>query len=369
MDHPSTAVRFKRLARLIPGVRLGSDRWSGVIFVSVFYVYALAVIVSWSAFLQLLRSSADRMGAVAVLAGLLGLYLASTLPQLLRGSRRERAYAGAARRFHANKLAVIGLIVFLLFFTASLLAPLIAPYEPMVQEAPALERYQAPTRDHLLGTDKFGRDILSRILYGARVSLTVGLSAVLLASLFGMVFGAFSGYLGGRIDDALMRVVDGFLAFPRLLLVLTLLAFFSNSLLLIVLVLAGTGWMGVCRLVRAEVLSLRESDFIQAAVATGLGRVRIVWKHLVPNTLGPVVVTATLKIGTIILLESYLSFLGIGVQPPTASWGNMVFEGRDVLLSAWWVSAFPGLAIAATVVSCNLLGDGLRDSLDVKLSG
>jgi peptide/nickel transport system permease protein len=193
------------------------------------------------------------------------------------------------------------------------------------------------------------------------------LFAVLIASLFGTIFGAFSGYVGGRADDIAMRIVDGLLAFPRLLLLLTLVAFFANSLWLVVLVLAGTGWMGVARLVRADVLSLKERDFVQAAVASGIGHGRIVWRHLIPNTLGTVVVAATLRFAVIVLLESYLSFLGLGVQPPTPSWGSMVFEGRDVLLSAWWTSAFPGLAIVLAVVSCNLLGDGLRDALDVRM--
>ncbi len=163
-----------------------------------------------------------------------------------------------------------------------------------------------------------------------------------------------------------MRVVDGLLSFPRLLLALTLTAFFVNSFWLVVVVLAATGWMGVARLVRVRVLSLKERDFVQAAVATGAGRTRIVVRHLVPEILGTVVVAATLRVGTIILLDSYLSFLGLGVQPPVASWGSMVLDGREVLLSAWWVSAFPGLAIVVAVVACNLLGDGLRDALDTR---
>jgi peptide/nickel transport system permease protein len=263
-------------------------------------------------------------------------------------------------------MAVVGIVLFLFFLFVSVLAPLIAPYDPVVQTDPVSQQYKAPSRLHPMGTDKFGRDVMSRVVFGSRVSLAIGVVAVVLSSLIGLVFGAFSGYLGGWFDEIAMRVVDGLLAFPRLLLVLTVLAFFANSFWLVVALLALTGWMGVSRLVRSEVLRMKEQEFIQAAVATGVGRARVVWRHLVPNALSPVMVSATLRIGMIILLESYLSFLGLGVQPPTPSWGGMVFEGRDVLVSAWWVSAFPGLAIVAAVVACNLLGDGLRDAMDVK---
>jgi peptide/nickel transport system permease protein len=205
------------------------------------------------------------------------------------------------------------------------------------------------------------------VIYGARVSLGIAFSAVILASLLGTLLGAASAYAGGRVDDAVMRVVDGFLSFPRLLLLLTLVAFFANSIWLVVAVLAATGWMGFARLVRAEVLVLKESEFVQAAVAGGAGRWRIVLRHLVPNALGTVFVAAALRFAAVVLLESYLSFLGLGVQPPTPSWGSMVFDGREVLVAAWWVSACPGLAIVGTVVSCNLVGDGLRDALDVRM--
>jgi len=270
------------------------------------------------------------------------------------------------KKLTRDRAALVGLSLLGVFLCVAILAPLLAPYDPIAQNDPALQRYSPPSVEHPMGTDKFGRDVLSRVIYGSRISLAVGFLAVVLAAVFGMFVGAFSGYLGGRWDDVVMRVVDGLLSFPRLLLALTLIAFFVNSFWLVIVVLAATGWMGVARLVRARVLSLKERDFVQAAIATGAGRTRIVVRHLIPGILGTVVVAAMLRVGTIILLESYLSFLGLGVQPPVASWGGMVLDGRDVLLSAWWVSAFPGLAIVVAVVACNLLGDGLRDALDTR---
>lgn len=264
----------------------------------------------------------------------------------------------------SGRPAVIGLVLFIMCFSLALLAPLVAPHDPIEQSVD--DRYSSPSWQHPMGTDKFGRDIMSRVFYGSRSSLGVGIAAMLIASLLGGLVGATAGYRGGWLDELLMRTVDGLLAFPRLLFVLTLLAFFSTSFWVVIVLLALTGWMGVARLVRSEVRSLREREFIEAAVSSGAKESRVVWRHLMPNVLGPVIVTATLRIGTIILLESYLSFLGLGIQPPTPSWGMMVFEGREVLLSAWWVSAFPGLFIVITVVACNLLGDGLRDAMDVR---
>lgn len=357
-----------RIRRFIPAAGAAPDGGLSRAVGLYVYFYAAVVALRFSSFIEMASSPAagNRLGAVTIAAGLVVLYLAGVLPQILGERASRRARVAVTRRFQANRMAAVGLVLFLFFFSISLLAPLISPYDPAVQHEPAAERYRAPSQLHPMGTDKFGRDVFSRVVYGSRVSLAVGMLAVALSSLVGLVFGSFSGYLGGRVDDLAMRLVDGLLAFPRLLLVLTMLAFFANSFWVVVVLLAATGWMGVARIVRAEVLSLKEREFIQAAVASGVGRVRIVWRHLVPNTLGSVVVAATLRIGTIILLESYLSFLGLGLQPPTPSWGTMVFEGRDVLLSAWWVSAFPGLAIVVAVVSCNLLGDGLRDAVDVK---
>jgi len=358
MPGGESTYRRERILRFIPGFSVESRAGAAAVVTVFFYLYSVTTLIR-------ILALADAGAFGFVLFGWVSLYVASVFPVLARSRPWGRRYGAAARRYRRNVMAVVGLVIVLFFFGAALLAPGLTPYEPFAQQ-PTTDRYEKPSADHPMGTDKFGRDIMSRVLYGARLSLTVAVFAVLLAALLGTAFGAVSGYFGGWIDDAFMRMADGLLAFPRLLLVLTLVAFFSNSIALLIIVIALTGWMGVARLVRGEVLRLKEREFIDAAVATGAGRFRIIWNHLLPNAIGPVIIAATLKIGSVILLESYLSFLGLGVQPPDPSWGSMVFDGRDVLISAWWVSAFPGLAIVVTVVGCNLLGDGLRDAMDVK---
>lgn len=357
----------RKWIRFIPGL-VNEGLWLRSLVAIGFYGYTILLVSHFGRWIELAASPRTdfRLDAIAIAGGLAGLYIVGVSPAR-RGSATERTIRGFVRRFQSNRLAVAGLLLILVVLGASILAPIIAPYDPIAQDRPVESRYQGPTLDHPMGTDKFGRDVLSRVIYGARTSLGVGVVAISLASLLGLLLGSFSAYVGGWLDDVTMRIVDGLLSFPRLLLVLTLVALFGHSLVFLVVLLAVTGWMGTARLVRAQVLTLKQREFVQAAIATGVGAGQIVWKHLVPNALGVVLVSASLRVGAIILLESYLSFLGLGVQPPTPSWGSMVFEGRDVLLSAWWVSFFPGLAIVVATVSCNLLGDGLRDSLDVRI--
>lgn len=226
----------------------------------------------------------------------------------------------------------------------------------------------ARARSFRLGTDGFGRDLLSRLLHGARVSLAVGSLAALLALLVGVLVGGTAAMAGGVTDAALMRFSDALMAFPRLVLVIALAAIFDADMWLLVLVLGTTGWMGAARLTRAEILGFKRRDFVLAAGAVGQAPHRIFLRHLLPNALTPLIVHTALNVGNIVLVEASLSFLGLGVQEPTPTWGNMVAQGADVLTSAWWVSVLPGVAIAVTVIGCNLLGDGLRDYLDPRTS-
>jgi peptide/nickel transport system permease protein len=273
----------------------------------------------------------------------------------------------AIRSFAKNRTAVAGLITIAGLYLMALLTPLITPYDPILQGDLYSERLVPASAAHWLGTDQFARDLLSRLMYGARISLSVGFVAVAISVTIGTLVGAVAGYVGGKVDAALMRLVDVIIAFPRLILLIAVIAAFDGTIVVITLVLGLTLWPGTARIVRAEVLSLREREFIQAAEALGFARRRIVLRHLVPNVMAPVIVAATLGIGNTIVLEAGLSFLGFGVQPPTPSWGSMVASGRPFMMDAWWLTTFPGLAIVFTVLSFNLVGDGLRDALDPRI--
>ena len=268
-------------------------------------------------------------------------------------------------RIRSNRLALFGGTVVLVLFIASLLAPLISPYDPSAINAYAV--LSPPSLDHWFGTDELGRDVLSRVLYGARVSLKVGFVAVGIAVSIGTVVGLVSGYFSGLVDTTLMRVIDVMLCFPAFFLILAIITFLEPSIWYIMMVIGLTGWMGVARLVRAETLSIREMDYILAARCIGCSNSRIIFRHILPNAVSPVLVSATLGIAGAILTESALSFLGIGVQPPTPSWGNILTSGKDYIEFAWWLSLFPGLAILITVLSYNLLGEGIRDALDPRV--
>jgi len=248
---------------------------------------------------------------------------------------------------------------------AALLAPLIAPFDPVRIDVHQI--LMPPSLTHWCGTDTLGRDLFSRMLYGARVSLAVGFVAVGISLIIGVALGAVAGHLGGRWDTAVMRATDMVLCFPTFFLILAVIAFLEPSIWNIMIVIGLTSWMGVTRLVRAEFLSLREREFVHAAKALGVSDLRLIWSYLLPNAMGPILVSTVLGIAGAVLTESGLSFLGLGVQPPDPSWGNILIEGKDNIQIAWWLSFYPGLAILITVLGYNLLGEGLRDWFDPRL--
>jgi peptide/nickel transport system permease protein len=270
-------------------------------------------------------------------------------------------------RFTKNRLSLVGALVVCSLVITAVLAPFIAPYEPT--EIDVYNVLSPPTRDHLMGTDELGRDLLSRIIWGSRVSLKVGFVAVGIALLIGIAAGAAAGFYGGSVDAVLMRFVDIMLAFPTFFLILAVIAILEPSIFTIMAVIGVTSWMDVARLVRAEFLTLKERDFVDAARAMGVRNIRLIFRHILPNALSPVFVAATFGIAGAILIESGLSFLGLGVQPPDPSWGNILTSGKDNIEVAWWLSLYPGLAILITVLSYNLVGEGLRDALDPRLWG
>jgi peptide/nickel transport system permease protein len=271
----------------------------------------------------------------------------------------------AGRRFARDRSAVTGVVVVGALALAALLAPVAAPADPLAMPDPVRLQNQPPSAAHLLGTDPYSRDVLSRALYGARVSLAVGVGAALLAVLVGAGVGLAAGLAGRSTDQLLMRGVDVGLALPRIILLLVLFAVWEQVPPIAVLgVIAATGWFQTSRIVRAAVLSLRESDFVAAARALGAPGRSIVLRHLLPHVAAPIIVSASLDVGNIILLEAGLSYLGLGVRPPTPTWGNMIMDGKDFLLAAPWVALAPGLALVVTVAAFNLAGDGLRGALD-----
>ena len=281
------------------------------------------------------------------------------------GSNRR----GLLERWRRRPGAYIGSIILVLSSLVAILSPLLSPYDPHhIPESLEALSLLSPRSGHLLGTDLLGRDLFSRILYGARVSLLVGVVVELLVTPLGVTIGLFAGYFGGRIDSVLMRVTDAVMAFPGLVLAIALTAVLERpGLLSVIIVLAAVRWTTVARLVRGQVLSLREAEHIAAIAALGAGRGRIIFRHLLPNCLAPILVAMTFGVGSNILSEAGLSFLGLGVQPPTVSWGSLLAEGAVYLTVKPWLCIFPGLAITCTVFGFHLLGDGLRDLLDPRL--
>jgi len=274
-------------------------------------------------------------------------------------------YAIFWQRIKRNRLAMAGAIVVAALFLVSILAQVIVPYDPNSINAWAV--LSPPTWQHWFGTDELGRDVLSRIIFGARISLKVGFVAVGIAVSIGTVVGLISGYYSGLVDATLMRFVDIMLCFPAFFLILAVITIREPSIWNIMIVIGLTGWMGVARLVRAETLSIREMDYILAARCIGCSDARIIFRHILPNAMSPMLVSASLGVAGAILTESALSFLGIGVLPPTPSWGNILTSGKDYIEFAWWLSLFPGLSILVTVLAYNLLGEGIRDALDPRV--
>ena len=269
------------------------------------------------------------------------------------------------KRFKKNKLALLGGIVVIFLFTIAIFAPAITPYDPNAINVHKI--LEPPGFTHPFGTDDLGRDILSRIIWGSRISLSVGFVAVGISTLIGVILGALTGYYGGWVDRVIMRFVDIMLSIPTFFLLLAVIAFLEPGISNIMIVIGLTSWMGITRLVRAEFLSVKEREFTQSARAIGAGDMRIIFRHILPNSTAPVLVSAVLGVAGAILTESALSFLGIGVQPPTSSWGNILTIGKDNIEIAWWLSVFPGVAILVTVLAYNLLGEGIRDAIDPRM--
>ncbi len=271
----------------------------------------------------------------------------------------------AGRRLPLNRSGAFGLVLVAVVAGAALLAPLLSPYGPV--DSNLVRSLEPPSAEHWMGTDQLGRDMFTRILYGARVSLAIGLITVGVSGAIGLVVGIVAGYLGGITDIVTMRIVDVWLSFPFILLALTVSAILGIGLQNIILTLIITGWVVYARLVRGEVLALKALDYVEAARALGAHENRIIFRHLLPNLWTPIIILSSLQVAQFIVAEAAISFLGFGVQPPMASWGNMLNEGKTYIYNAWWMTTFPGLALVLTALGVNLVGDWLRDTLDPRL--
>jgi len=281
-------------------------------------------------------------------------------------------FKGFWKLYRRNWAAVIGMIITISFLIIAILAPLIAPHDP--NRGNLLERLKPPcwvkggSTKHLLGTDALGRDLLSRIIYGSRISILIGIVVVVASSSIGVLIGLISGYFGGKIDAGIQRIVDTLLAFPYLIFALAIMAVLGPGIKNIILALAYKEWVTSCRVIRGDVLVAKEENYVEAARAMGASSLHILIKSLLPNVMSSVIVVSSLRIAWVILMEASLSFLGLGVQPPMATWGGMVAGGRDYIFQAWWITTFPGICILLLVMGVNLMGQGLRDAFDPKLS-
>lgn len=305
--------------------------------------------------------------AWVIVATVIAVACASVLRAPRAATETSGPWRSAFRRIRARRSARVGLAVLTALATLTLFAPALSPYDPTYQPDSVGLAGRPPSPDHIFGTDGVSRDVFSRVLHGARVSLRVALLAVIVSMTFGTAYGAIAGFVGGTVDAAMMRLIDIFLSIPRvLLLILVTVAWDRLSVTALTLLIGLTGWFGVSRIVRAQVMTLSAREFVLSARAIGARAPRLVLRHILPNALSPVVVAATLAVGNVIILEAALSFLGLGVQQPAASWGSIVKDGVDLIYTAWWISLFPGLAIVVTVMSLNAVGEGLRDALDAR---
>lgn len=282
-------------------------------------------------------------------------------------NKKRSQWVEVWRRLKRNKMAVLGLIILIVLVLLALFADVIANYDNVVIKQNLAHRLQGPSAAHWLGTDEFGRDIFARLIHGTRVSLQVGIVAVGISIVIGGILGAVAGYYGGKLDNIIMRIMDIFLAVPSILLAIAIVSALGPSIINLMLAISISSVPSYARIVRASVLSIRDQEFIEAAKAIGASNTRIIFRHIIPNSLAPVIVQATLGVASAILSTAGLSFIGLGIQPPAPEWGSMLSGGRQYLRYAWWVTTFPGVAIMITILSLNLLGDGLRDALDPRL--
>ena len=282
-------------------------------------------------------------------------------------NKKRSQWVEVWRRLKRNKMAVLGLIILIILVLLAVFADVIANYDNVVIKQNLVHRLQGPSAAHWLGTDEFGRDIFARLVHGTRVSLQVGIVAVGISIVIGGILGAVAGYYGGKLDNTIMRIMDIFLAVPSILLAIAIVSALGPSIINLMLAISISSVPSYARIVRASVLSIRDQEFIEAAKAIGASNTRIIFRHIIPNSLAPVIVQATLGVASAILSTAGLSFIGLGIQPPAPEWGSMLSGGRQYLRYAWWVTTFPGVAIMITILSLNLLGDGLRDALDPRL--
>jgi len=372
----NTHRRKKLFLAILPGINhiLEGRRRGGIALLSISIMLLIISFFRWEQIFFCLNSESISLWSAPVFFFLICIscltysFIYVLRPEQIKDSNSKSIshIQFAIRRFSANKMASSSAYLLLILFVTAFLSPILAPYDPYLIDDVINTRYLPPSLDHLFGTDALGRDLFSRALYGARISLSVGVLSVMISISLGTIYGAMAGFFGGIIDNILMRLVDVIISFPVFFLMLMLIGIFQANLTILILILGFTSWPGTARYIRGEILSLRERGFIESSRAIGLPSHLIIWRHLIPNALSPVLVSAALMVGGMITAEAGLSFLGIGISPPTPSWGNMISGGQQAVFTGWWIAFFPGLLLTCTILCFNLLADGLRDALDTK---